>query len=124
VIENLLIHVCTIWRKKTYSTTSDFDGADAAADFNAFSIDEPCLVRFVIPRDETGKEYGNSEIIMGTLRIKTELLISDRLEYDGYFYKITGVQKAQNFITEEVEYYTADMERERVATLNDTLVIS
>ena len=55
--------------------------------------------------------------------MSSEPLITDRIEYGGFYYKIMNVQEAKNFLTEVIEYYTADLERERIATLNETLAI-
>jgi len=123
MFEGLYNKTCKIWRRETGGDTPVKDGSKAADEYYLFIADEPCKFLPKIGKSIPNEGTGRDVIIDGEFRMNTELLATDKIEYDGYDYVVSEVQPKKDIVTDIVRYYRATVVRQRKSNEQPVTVI-
>ena len=120
MITNQFIHTCDIWRKDTTAPTY---GGKAADKYTLFESDTSCLLIQVTGQSNRLGETGRNLTIDAFLRIETQIYPTDRIVINSYDYVVHQVKEVIDLITEQIEYYQASVEKQRISNEESTAII-
>ncbi len=120
MITNQFIHTCDIWRK---DTTKPTHGGKAADNYTLFESDTPCLLLQTTGQKNMVGETGRNLTVDAFLRIETQIYPTDRIVISSYNYVVHQVKEVIDLITEQIEYYEAPVEKQRISNEEATAII-